>query len=346
MSEYSEDEYDDYGDESFYSGEDVSEEYVGGDMDGQAEQAEQADDYDPREEEHVDHRALIGVQTKKFIFRAKGTLEQFARRDALTRRRLHERGLRHLKQVTSMTDRSNPTEENTLGNTDRIIPLAARLVHRVNTVPRTLGWQFNKKVLAPQTITDEGKCFTDVLEARTPAGDSDWCIFYPNNIFAQRMLEKWERCDQDSVEDEFIFKKISGKEACLVRVKDDETGKDSVAITLLKNYNHLFPSLNAREVMRSKLPNMPYAPIPVDVGHRLRDHMKSEIAKIAASFISGKDLTVDFFTEDGQPWNQVSNLVGEAAAIEPGKQGEHKNIVLNTQYEAAVHIEMKFIPVP
>lgn len=343
-----EEDYSDYGDEDYaddYS--DVDHEYVGGDMPDDVPVDEEVNDYKPEEEEHVEEKSLFGVQKRILVFRVKGSLEQLNRHKGLTRRRLNERAHRHMKQVTSMTGRANPTDENTSGNLDRIIPLGARVVHKTNPYPKAMGYRFNQSVFVPETLTDDGKRFTGIIEAHQSPSDSNQSIFSPNNIFARRMLEKWERCDVEALEEEFIFKKVNGKEMCLVRVLDGPgLNRPSVAIDLLRTNAKLFPGISATRLMRNRLESMPYSELDPKVGKQLYDYMAGEIEKIKASFISVNDLSMSFHTADGQDWNTFTNLVGEAAALEPNKQGEHKKLVLNSTFEAAVHVELTFIPVP
>lgn len=243
-----------------------------------------------------------------------------------------------------MTGRDAPSEDAVAGNLDRIIPLGARVVHKTCQYPKTIGYRFNQNVFVPECLTDDGNRFTGILEAHTQPSDSDQSIFSPSNIFARRMLEKWERCDVDALEDEFIMKKVDGKDICLVRVLDGD--KPSVAMDLLRTNPDLFPGIKASAVMRNRLEEMPYSPLPFEVGSKLRDYMAGEIEKIQKSFISVNDLSMSFHTGDGSDWNTFTSLVGEAAVLDPSKKGEHKKLVLNSTYEAAVHVELTFIPVP
>lgn len=325
-------------DDSEYNDAMYPQDFVGGDM-----PEEDPNAYKPEEEEHVNADALYGVQKRTIRYCLKGSLEQLNRQKLRTVRRLNERAHPHMKQVTSMRGRNNPTAENTAGNLDRIVLLGVRIVNHVNQYPVAIGYNINSKILVPGTLTDTGDVYTGVLEAKAPSTTSDRVIFEPTNIFSRRMLEQWERVDPEALDQEFIFPKV-GNGTCLVRV-DDGTGT-SVAIELLRNHPHLFPGINANEIVRNRLERIPYSELPEDVGRQLHTHMAGEIEKIAASFISVNDLSMSFHCVDGNDWNTWQNLEGEAVALEPNKQSEYKKIALNSVHSAAVQVELTFIPVP
>ena len=302
-----EDDYDDYGDDADGSyededdyGDERSDDYVDAPM------APVNNDYNPDEEEHVKKEQLFSVQYREFYFPLAGSLDKLHRCKSLMISKPNE-GLHHrLKQTTSMTNRSNPTEENTSGNTDRMILVDAVQKHIANSYPRTWAYTVNNKLLVPNMLTPHGTECTNVIIAGTPPQDTKRNIFSPNAIMTAELLRKWERCDADMVDEQFLFP--PGQPMCLMLTKD-VNGKDSVAVDLLKRNPKAFPKFNLYEALRNQRINMPYTEVPADIGREMITFMKKEVAAIAERFVSAKDIEVRWTPADGQDLNSAATLV-------------------------------------
>lgn len=335
-----EDDYDDYGDEGSYEeeddyGDERSDDYVDAPLPA-------VNEYNPDEEEHVKKEQLYQVQYREFYFPLTGSLDKLHRCKSLLVSKPSEALHHRLKQTTSMTNRSNPTEENTSGNLDRMIIVDAKQIHIANAYPRTWMYTVNNKLLVPNMLTPHGTECTNVIIAGTVPQDTKRSIFSPNAIMTAELLRKWERCDAEMVDEQFKF--LPGQPTCLMLTKDIN-GRDSVAVDLLKRNPKAFPKFNLYEALRNQLPDMPYTPVPTDIGREMVAFMKKEVASIAERFVSAKDIAVRWAPADGQDLNSAATLVGESATLASNKQNEYKKIIQNTHYEAGVVLGVWYLPV-
>lgn len=326
------DDYDDVASADGY-GDEASDEFVGGDLN--------ADQYDPNKEEHIKQEQLHRVQTVVFSYGLSDSMDMLHRNRHMLVNRMSVGAEIHLKDNTSLTNRSVVTDENTRGNTSRIILVGAEQVYVNNAYPR--GWKYtvNEKLLVPNTHhVRTGEMCTGVIGAGATMSTRR-NIFFPNDIVTIDLLKKWERCDPEMVDDQFM--EVDGKTFMRTR---DKNGDNSVAVDLLERNPEAFPGFNLKAALRNELKDIPFTEIPSDISKEMIPFMKSEINNIASRMSGPDHFSVKWAPADGKDLNSASNLVGETTALVGNKQTECRKMVQNAHFENQLDIEFKYIILP
>jgi len=316
-----------YDEDAGYGSEDASYEEVG------TKVPQQIDEPIIKELKHVSGDELFGIQYKTFVFESEyASPSELARKPALCKASLQSSTFKHLHQVTSINNRANPAAEHLEGNTDRMVIVSLVVTGTVNGFDYPIDADFNKNV--PTYIgTATGNRAGIVMEPGTHMG-LNIDVHAPEDLMVADFLRIWETCDPSALEREFTYiQEPGGEKQCLIFL-------DGAANMVLKKNPAKYEGFR----LGAPMPGTRSAHAPNHIAERLYNNMKNSLATIEKSFVSAKDIGVDFRPHFGK-WDDVTSIAGDISTLSTDKAIEHSNRVLTTKRRKAIHARIGFLSV-
>jgi len=292
-------------------------------VEGEDQYYEQAEEYDaPRyvesnateqgfldEHKHLQVEQLDGVQERVIDATISGSLEEFQKHPHMTVWRPTPKMLENLKLNTRMVDRQNASEKDRKGNLKQLIPLKAKVISTYNSSAKKVAFDFpglegnvmlkNKMVL--WTADPESKHVTVNEEAGSP-----------NNIFTARMLEKQEKCDLNTLDEQIVFKsKIPNcAQADVNGFAWDIIMKNATRNPDWEQHAPLLCEIDEKKHMGELHSSM--VDIPEVIARDVYSAIREQLIPIEKSYVDANQLQIKIETADGSAWNDPTSLIGNS----------------------------------
>lgn len=293
------------------------------------------------EDGHLRVDDLWGTQTVRVLYSVTAAPEDLANNPELAVVKIPEQGYRHLKKVTTTTNRSAATSADLTGDLARAIVLSAKVTQARNTFDRTIGVDISG--MMPTCVTGNG-CHNFVLLGKMAPTVMDKEIFEPDSIFSQHDYVKYGKLSHAGLARDLVLAKdgkspadiVIGSVAWNVLVNNAKDGRyDDALVDELADAEY-----NAGNSLLRK------AQLPHEIASELFEAIKAPLDTIDQSFHDMRKTNARFLPVDGKGWNSFETMVGDGIGLASDDGLALEKHVLNTPCTAEVEVEYTFVTFP
>lgn len=290
--------------------------------------------------QHLSSKMFAQVQEALIDFDVIATPVELAERPSRRVWKLQPHLAKSLKQNMAMSSRSRATGEQLAGNLDRCVPLHFEIVQQKNTFPYFMGIKIPG--MMDQNLHRDGQCVwrvppnTDTMMVGVAA-------FEPENKVTQHMYNNYRMCTVEDLASDIRYYH-----------PEDYDAYATIAVGSLAHetlIDNLDAGAWADEGLDQSQIDLIYEPrhlrtvqVTERMGKDIEALLRPEVERVAKSFISAQNLTVDMCRADGleqfdAPKNIAGQLTGNTVA---GKDTTTKISSDLMQRKAVFHVKAKF----
>merc|ERR1712013_84661 len=223
---------------------------------------------------------------------------------------------KEFKQNLAMTNRSQAGAENLVGNLDRLLPLGFEVKMHGNTFPYAMG--IDIPGLMSRNLHKSGMC-----AHRVPTGTqmqkADMHIFDPESKVSRHMYENYRMCTMEDLDEDITFHKANpGKHDAHATIAVGSLAYETLAESLQKGCWQE-EGLSRQQIAEVFSPGERYTvQVTEKMGKDVRERLRPEVERMANSFISVNNLSVNIHRADGVEGfatpKQIAGAINSAAA--------------------------------
>lgn len=316
---------------------------------GQREQRQPAYDelFSMAQEDQLTTNDMYGVQTAYWDI----TLDMGITLEKLQRDhydgyiwQLPEESAKEMRHNTRVQDRINATEEDLDGDHKKGLILAAEVVSHWNNSKVPLSVDIDS--LLPRTW-NRTKRTNWTIQANCPQGQvfNNMNIFDPNGFFTRRMYEKKQRYNMNTLNDDIKLEYDRNKQ--WVAMPTRGVGWEKV----LLNWNN--PAFETEmQMIRKKNPHIDpktsmeheqVALVPYELGEAIHERLAEPLKVVEKSYTDLSKTRTTFTRADGEEWNSLKGLIGDAQSYGKDSIGVEVKHNLYKPIDAGLKLKLQYV---
>jgi len=298
-------------------------------------------------EGHLQAEDLWGVQTKRFFITTPegATLEKLAANAKNgVNWEVPQEMKQLLRQVNKAQNRSTVSEDDLDGSLNKALFVGATVVSYNSDCPKHLALDIPG--LVPTVYTNTGR-HNFVVPANCGNTVVKQSIFEPDNYFTRYMYEHNQKCDLKTLDRHIRFDFDPTKQFAVMDTHG--VGWKVLLNNLVNPDSQIASAYDAiwaknEHILTNPDPiNSQLAQVPYDVAKVVYDSIASPLKEIEKAYVDFDNWKPKFAPANGEAWNSINGLVKDSTVFGTDSSAFETEAKLNTPFNAAVEVELKYV---